>query len=83
MRGSVYKRCQCRDAGGRRVKNCRKAHGSWAFTIDVGTDPFTGRRKQIVRSGFRTRDEAQEAMTVNGQVDVPADGQVEVPTLSR
>lgn len=63
MRGSVYKRCQCRDDHGRRVKGCRKAHGSWAFTIDAGKDPATGKRKQIVRSRFRTRDEAEEAMT--------------------
>lgn len=63
MRGSVRKRCQCREANGRRVLNCRKAHGSWAFTVDVGVDPSTGKRKQIVRSGFRTRDEAQEALT--------------------
>jgi integrase len=63
MRGSIRKRCQCRDADGRRKKSCRKAHGSWAFTIDVGNDPTTGKRKQIVRSGFRTQDEAETAMT--------------------
>jgi integrase len=62
VRGSVYKRCQCRDANGKRVKSCRKAHGSWAFTIDAGIDAVTGKRKQIVRSGFRTRDEAEEEM---------------------
>ena len=63
MRGSVRKRCQCRDAEGRRVRNCRKAHGSWFFVIDAGHDPLTGKRRQITRSGFRTRDEADEAMT--------------------
>ena len=63
MRGSVYKRCQCRDAEGKRVRGCRKAHGSWAFTIDVGKDPVTGKRRQAARSGFRTRDEAEETMT--------------------
>ena len=63
MRGSVFKRCQCRDANGKRVKNCRKAHGSWAFTVDVGNDPVTGKRRQVVRSGFRTRDEAEAALT--------------------
>ena len=63
MRGSIRKRCQCRDEGGRRVTGCRKAHGTWAFTIDVGVDASTGRRKQLVRSGFPTRDEAQDAMT--------------------
>lgn len=63
MRGCVYKRCQCRDAAGKSVKSCRKNHGSWAFTIDAGTNPSTGKRKQTVRSGFRTRDEAEEALT--------------------
>jgi integrase len=63
VRGSVYKRCQCRDGEGKRVRGCRKAHGSWAFTVDAGNDPATGKRKQVVRSGFRTRDEAEEAMT--------------------
>ena len=62
-RGSVRKRCQCRDAEGRRVKQCRKAHGSWSFVIDAGTNPTTGKRRQLTRSGFRTRDEADEAMT--------------------
>lgn len=63
MRGSVRKRCQCRDADGRRVRNCRKAHGSWFFVIDIGIDPQTFRRRQVTRSGYRTRDEADEAMT--------------------
>jgi integrase len=63
MRGSVRKRCQCRDAEGRRVRNCRKSHGSWFFVVDAGDDPVTHKRRQITRSGFRTRDEADEAMT--------------------
>jgi hypothetical protein len=46
LRGSVYKRCQCRDESGRRIKSCRKAHGSWAFTMDAGRDAVTGKRKQ-------------------------------------
>lgn len=62
-RGSVRKRCQCRDADGRRVKQCRKAHGSWSFVIDAGTNPATGRRRQVTRSGFRIREDAEEAMT--------------------
>ncbi|MGL5823412.1 MAG: tyrosine-type recombinase/integrase [Nocardioides sp.] len=62
MRGSIRKRCQCRDADGREVKGCRKAHGSWSFVLDVGRDPSTGRRQQVKRSGFRTRDEAEEAL---------------------
>ena len=63
MRGSVFKRCQCRTPDGKRVKNCRKAHGSWAFVVDAGTDPATGKRRQIPRSGFRTKDDAEEALT--------------------
>jgi integrase len=63
LRGSVFKRCQCRDGNGKRIKNCRKPHGSWAFTVDAGTNPATGKRRQITRSGFRTRVEAEEALT--------------------
>jgi integrase len=63
MRGSVFKRCQCRTPDGKRVKSCRKAHGSWAFVVDAGIDPATGKRRQIPRSGFRTKDEAEEALT--------------------
>ena len=63
MRGSVYKRCQCRTEDGKRVKGCRKTHGSWAYTVDVGVDPKTGRRKQRARGGFRTREEAEAART--------------------
>ena len=63
MRGSVRKRCQCRDDRGGEVKGCRKAHGSWAYVIDAGINPDTKRRLQVKRSGFRTREEAQDAMT--------------------
>ncbi|GAA3962839.1 tyrosine-type recombinase/integrase [Actinoplanes auranticolor] len=63
MRGSVFKRCQCRDGNGKKVKNCRKPHGSWAFVVDAGTDPKTGKRRQIPRSGFKTKTEAEEALT--------------------
>jgi integrase len=63
MRGSIRKRCQCRDDQGRTITGCRKAHGSWTFTVDVGPAPDTGRRRQVTRSGYRTRDEAQAAMT--------------------
>ena len=62
MKGSVRKRCQCRTPDGRRVTSCRKAHGSWWWVIDNGRDPVTGKRRQISRSGYRTRDEADEAM---------------------
>ncbi len=64
MRGSVTKRCNCPplyDAAGRR-KACPRRHGSWSFVADVGDDPATGKRKQVKRGGFRTKDEAETAL---------------------
>lgn len=63
MRGSVFKRCQCRTPEGKKVKSCRKPHGSWCFVVDAGTDPVTGKRKQIPRSGFKTKTDAEDALT--------------------
>lgn len=40
----------------RKLKN-----GKWGFTIDVGRDPVTGKRKQVTRSGFGLKKEAIEA----------------------
>jgi integrase len=37
----------------------RKRGSTWSFTIDIGIDPMTGKRKQKTRSGFRTKKEAQ------------------------
>ena len=68
-RGSVKKRCQCRDEQGREVKGCRKkgsdgrAHGSWYYIVDAGREPQTGRRRQLKRGGFRSREEAELEMT--------------------
>ncbi len=72
MKGSTYKRCSCPpeyDARGRR-KTCPKRHGSWTFAVDVGRDPGTGRRRQVVRGGFRTQAEAAAALAeVMAEVD--------------
>lgn len=38
----------------------RKRGDKWSFTVDVGIDPLTGKRKQITKSGFQTKKEAQE-----------------------
>src|SRR5437899_10656492 len=38
-----------------------KAGGSWFYVLDVGRAE-SGRRKQVVKRGFRTRGEAQEAL---------------------
>jgi integrase len=61
VRGSVYKRCQCRDAAGRRVKDCERPHGSWGYTFDSGPRGIAPRR-QVVRSGFGSRDAAEQAL---------------------
>ena len=42
--------------------NAARLIGSWSFVIDAGYDPGTGRRRQMRRSGYRTRDEANDAM---------------------
>ena len=41
----------------------RKRGSKWAFVIDIGKDPATGRRKQKWFSGYRTKREAEKAMT--------------------
>lgn len=35
---------------------------TWAYVVDVGRDPVTGRRKQSTKGGFRTRKEAERAL---------------------
>jgi integrase len=55
MKGHFYKpRCICK------TTKC-KCGASWAFIVDVGVDPKTGRRKQKKKSGFKTKTAAQEA----------------------
>lgn len=39
----------------------RKRGNKWSFTIDIGTDPITGKRKQKTKSGFKTKKEAEIA----------------------
>ena len=33
----------------------RKRGEKWSFTMDVGKDPITGKRKQITKGGFKTK----------------------------
>lgn len=57
MKGHFYRRgCSCKK------KKCT-CGSKWAFTIDIGIDPITGKRKQKVKSGFKTKEEAQLAAT--------------------
>ncbi|MEM7339786.1 MAG: tyrosine-type recombinase/integrase [Actinomycetota bacterium] len=40
----------------------KKDSGSYAFRVDVGTDAATGKRRQLQRSGFRTKKDAEAAL---------------------
>lgn len=39
----------------------KKVGNQWTFRIDVGKNPSTGKRRQVYRSGFRTKKEAEQA----------------------
>jgi integrase len=78
MRGSVFKRCTCpvlRDERGRKI-TCGKQHGSWSYKVDV--PGAGGRRKQLVKGGFPTKHEAEEAMA--DAVAKASRGQLVVPS---
>ncbi|WP_082518928.1 site-specific integrase [Leifsonia sp. Leaf336] len=63
----IYRRCGCRDDAGRQYgTTCPKLatdpkHGTWAFYLAAGIDPKTGRRRQVRRAGFATKQAAQKA----------------------
>jgi integrase len=40
----------------------RKRGNKWSFTVDIGKDSKTGKRKQKSQSGFKTKKEAQAAL---------------------
>lgn len=40
----------------------RKRGKVYAYTVDIGKDPLTGKRKQKSKSGFKTKKEAQAAL---------------------
>ena len=56
--------CKCpKDA-----KRCT-CGAKWSFTVDIGIDPATGKRKQLTKSGFDTRRDAElAAAEVEAQV---------------
>ena len=39
-----------------------KRQGGWAYKIDAGFHPETGKRRQATRQGFRTKRQAEEAL---------------------
>lgn len=47
--------------GGNTMAYFRKRGEFWSYTVDVGRDPTTGKRKQKVVSGFKTKREAEKA----------------------
>lgn len=54
MKGHFYKpHCKCT------AKKC-KCDAKWAYIIDVGINPATGKRKQKKKGGFATKAEAEE-----------------------
>ncbi|PGR96906.1 site-specific integrase [Priestia megaterium] len=54
----IYRpRCKCNS------KKC-KCGASWAYILDIGKDPKTGKRKQKKKSGFRTKKEAEVAVAI-------------------
>jgi integrase len=63
----TYRRCGCRDQNGKLLgARCPKLasdpkHGTWSYYLAGGVDPKTGRRRQIRKSGFATKREAQTA----------------------
>lgn len=57
MKGYFRRRgCTC----GKKKCTCG---AKWSFTIDVGIDPSTGKRRQKTVSGFSTKADAEEAAT--------------------
>jgi integrase len=69
---SIYKRCKCRDDGGReRGADCpdlrRKdgawspRHGTWYFALELPPGLNGKRRPRLRRGGFATRDDAETA----------------------
>ena len=40
-----------------------KRHGGWGYKVEAGLNPETGKRRQIKRQGFRTKREAEKALS--------------------
>lgn len=59
-----------------------KRKNSWAFVIDVGKNPKTGRRKQKWKSGFPTRKDAELALA-NALSELGKTGEYKEPSNER
>jgi integrase len=68
MAGSTFKVCATCPArmrwrsGDRRCRSCGSKSFTWFYVADLGADPTTGRRRQQKRGGFRSQDEAEQAL---------------------
>jgi len=67
MAGSVFKRCGCRDADGRRLEaRCpeltSKGHGSWSYKVELPAGPG-GKRRRVGKGGFATKRDAETSLT--------------------
>src|SRR4051812_10819107 len=40
----------------------QRTKGSWELAVDIGTDPVTGRRRQLFRTFRGTKREAEDAL---------------------
>lgn len=40
----------------------RRESGDWEYRFDAGSDPLTGRRRRLGKSGFKTKKEASQAL---------------------
>jgi integrase len=67
MKGSVFRRCGCRDEAAKLLTACprlgkERGHGSWYYRANVGRDATTGRRREQRKGGFATKAEAEAAL---------------------
>ncbi|MEM8620171.1 MAG: site-specific integrase [Actinomycetota bacterium] len=44
-----------------------RKNGRWAFRVDAGVNPETGKRRQMLRQGFKTQREAEKALAATQQ----------------
>jgi integrase len=75
-RGTVFRRCSTcgRRFEGKACARCGSERASWAFKVD--TAPVGAKRKQLMRSGFKTRAQANGALA-QFQVDKNAGAYIE------